>query len=197
MYRKCTTVKTENQQRKLEQTLFEVLQTTPYPDISVVSLFEKAGLTRKIFYRLFGCKDDVLYALIDHTLMDYTAAACTDGNRQEKVWMEQKRVFSFWYENRELLDVLERNHMSNILVERSIQHVLSEQIPISRLFGTTGLIPESDAYYYLIFFVRGIMEIVFHWHRTNYEKSIEEMTQIMLRLMPNFPASSYENDAAI
>jgi hypothetical protein len=41
------------------------------------------------------------------------------------------------------------------------------------------------------------MEIVFHWHRTNYEKSIEEMTQIMLRLMPNFPASSYENDAAI
>lgn len=71
MYKRCTTERAAQQQRRIEECLLNEMHKRDYRDITVSSLCEQAELSRKTFYRLFGSKDDVLQALIDHTLMDY------------------------------------------------------------------------------------------------------------------------------
>ena len=71
MYLNCCNERSAEKQRRLEQCLLELMQTEVYDNISVSALCEKAGISRKTFYRLFTCKIDVVYGLLDHTLMDY------------------------------------------------------------------------------------------------------------------------------
>ena len=79
MYTRCTTEKSAAQQALLEKTLLQTMAQQPYSEISVSFLCEEAGLSRKTFYRLFNNKDDVLTALIDHTLIRYMAYHPTNG----------------------------------------------------------------------------------------------------------------------
>ena len=70
MYTLCSTEKTAQQQAVFEKTFLQMLLERNYDDITVSDLCRRAGLSRKIFYRLFERKADVLYSLIDHTLLE-------------------------------------------------------------------------------------------------------------------------------
>ena len=70
MYTLCTTEKTALQQRQFEQAFLEYSLEVPYDDITISELCRRAGLSRRIFYRLFERKADVLYALLDHTMLE-------------------------------------------------------------------------------------------------------------------------------
>ena len=70
MYTLCTTEKTAQQQQQFEQTFLQMLLESHYDDITISDLCRRAGLTRKMFYRLFEKKADVLSSLIDHSLLN-------------------------------------------------------------------------------------------------------------------------------
>ena len=61
MYTLCATEKTAMQQRQFEEAFIELLREYPYDTITISQLCRYAGLSRKIFYRLFERKSDVLY----------------------------------------------------------------------------------------------------------------------------------------
>ena len=69
MYRKCSTEISVQNQRKVTAGLLELMRETPYEDITVSSLCQCAGITRRIFYHLFSNKTDALYALIDNVIL--------------------------------------------------------------------------------------------------------------------------------
>ena len=56
MYTMCSTEKTAQQQLKFEETFLQMLLETHYDDITISELCRRAGLSRKIFYRLFEKK---------------------------------------------------------------------------------------------------------------------------------------------
>ena len=64
MYTLCSTEKTADQQRIFEKTFLQMLLESNYDDITISELCRRAGLSRRIFYRLFERKSDVLYALL-------------------------------------------------------------------------------------------------------------------------------------
>ena len=80
-------------------------------DISIVSLCQEMGVSRKTFYQYFDTIEDVLYIMIDKELR--TGFLLLEYDPQIK------EFFEFWKKNRSLLDILEKNAMSNILVERA------------------------------------------------------------------------------
>ena len=69
MYRKCSTEVSVQNQQKVTTALLKLMQETLYEDITVSSLCQCAGITRRIFYHLFSNKTDALYALIDHVIL--------------------------------------------------------------------------------------------------------------------------------
>ncbi|MCC8246798.1 TetR/AcrR family transcriptional regulator [Saccharothrix luteola] len=52
----------------------ELLETSPNGDISTRGVGEKAGVQQPVIYRLFGDKDSLLAAVVDHWFAQYLAA---------------------------------------------------------------------------------------------------------------------------
>lgn len=185
MYRRCTTQKTTNQQRHLEKTLLEMLQLQPFSDITVSALCEKAGLSRNIFYRLFDSKQDVLYALIDGAIADYVRfqpvgapAAWAPGSAVEA-------FFRHWKAQKPLLDALEKNKLSILILERSMLYVFQEDSATLRVFQ--GKEPENVTEV-LLYHLSGLMTLVLSWYYSGYGKTPEEMAKIAQYILENPPA---------
>lgn len=175
MYRICTTEKTTNQQRQFETTLLDMLQAQTYESISISELCREAGMSRKTFYRLFDAKADVLFALVDHTLLDYQKyeqdATVGPGGLH--------RCFAFWREQKPLLDALDSNGVISLLMDRSIRLISTEDADLVHILGAD----EENAFETLLFSINAIYSLIFYWHSTGYEKSIDEMSALMMKLL--------------
>ena len=119
MYRKCSTEVSVQNQRKVTAGLLKLMQETAYEEITVSSLCQCAGITRRIFYHLFSNKTDALYALIDNVLLGI------EGYRMD-LSDETLRFSLYWREQETFFDALYRNGLSNMLLERMITSVLDE-----------------------------------------------------------------------
>lgn len=178
MYKKCTTEKSALQQRRMEQALLELLQSKPYGEITVCEICEWAGLSRKVFYRLFSGKDSVLHALVDHTILDYLSF----GSEERKQCDELEQFFAYWLHHRKLLDVLHENGKINLLLERELAQAYSERGFVREFFGLQDH-PHSSQL--VMFYLSGIMSLVVGWYLRGFSESCEEMADILRQLLSN------------
>lgn len=176
MYTLCSTEKTALQQRQFERAFLMLSQEIPYDDITISELCRRAGLSRKIFYRLFERKADILYALLDHTILDLQTyqpdpAAGTGGLH---------RFLAFWRDQKPLLDVLKQNKTSSLLTEAAIRHILREGSEFSTLLGLNDSLYGREA---LLFYISGIFALVLNWHDQDYSQSIDELSAALMYLL--------------
>ena len=61
---------------KIEAAFRAAVPTTPYSSISVTALCEQAGISRKLFYRRFRGKDDVLHQIFARDVTDPLEELC-------------------------------------------------------------------------------------------------------------------------
>jgi AcrR family transcriptional regulator len=165
MYRKCSTEVSVQNQQKVTAGLLKLMQETPYEDITVSSLCQCAGITRRIFYHLFSNKTDALYALIDNVILGI------EGYRLD-VADETLRFFLFWREQKAFFDALYRNGLSNLLPERMITCVLDEAYDVRYWLKAYDPDTATDI---IIFHLCGIMGLTYSWYRSGYQKTPEEM----------------------
>ncbi|MBQ7001847.1 MAG: TetR/AcrR family transcriptional regulator [Oscillospiraceae bacterium] len=180
MYTLCTTEKTALQQWQFEQAFLEYSLEVPYDDITISELCRRAGLSRKIFYRLFDRKADVLYALLDHTMLD--AAGYTPDPSVGPG--ELHRFLAFWRSQKPLLDVLQMNRSSSMLTEAAIRHMKRENSKFLHCFGT------DEAGYgreILLFYVSGIFSLLLDWHQQDFSASIDQMADALMYLLSTTP----------
>lgn len=180
MYRQCTTEKTAKQQKLFEETLLADMQIYPYHDITITNLCKKTGLTRNIFYRLFDSKDDVLFALIDNCFMECSHMILNAKNSKDNLL----KFFTFWKSKKALLEIIDKNDMSNLLISRGI--VCCYRID----FGMQEFIDvDWDNYSQEIFsfFVSGFTGLLYNWYRNDFNRTPEEMVEIAYQLMANPP----------
>lgn len=180
MYTLCVTEKTAQQQRQFEQTLLQMLLVSEYDDVTISDLCRKAGLSRKIFYRLFERKADVLYALIDHTLME--ASTYIPDESVGPGGLHQ--FFAFWRTQGDLLDVLQNINNSFILTDRAIRFVLNENAEVVHTFGAdVGKFGLET----IMFYLTGIFTLVLAWHKQGYNHSVDEMSELLMNLLSTAP----------
>ena len=153
------------------------MQETPYEDITVSSLCQCAGITRRIFYHLFSNKTDALYALIDNVILGI------EGYRLD-VPDETLRFFLYWREQESFFDSLHRNGLSNLLLERMIISVLDEAYDVRYWLKAYDPDTATDI---IIFNLCGIMGLTYSWYRSCYQKTPEEMAQRINRLVASSP----------
>ena len=176
MYTLCTTEKTAQQQYKFEQTFLQMLQDMSYDEITISDLCRRAGLTRKMFYRLFERKADVLFSLIDHTLLD----ASTYIPDESVGPGELHRFFAYWQSQSDLLDALMKHQNSGLLSDRAVRFALNEDTTLVHAFGADE---GKFGYETVVFYITGIFSLVMTWHRQGYNHSIDEMSQLMMDIL--------------
>ena len=182
MYRKCVTRKTAQQQRLFEETLLSAIQEQALSEITVSSLCDRAGLSRNIFYRLFDEKQDVLTALVDHTLTSYLAFSTGAPDAGKESHMEV--FFSFWQRQKPLLDGLRRSNLSSLLLERSVEYVLTEVPELLSQFHAEDPGLTTDV---MLYHISGLMTLVINWHHNGFSKSVSQMARIAEQILLNPP----------
>jgi len=175
MYRQCTTEKTVNQQRLFQEVFFKLLQTRSYQEITVSELCEEVGLTRNIFYRLFDNKKDILYSIIDQSFYECTHALSLTSPSENLL-----SLFKFWKKKKKLFDILIKNDLSGLIIERGILY--SHQLDSGSHQWIDSNLDELREET-LCFYVNGFLGLILEWHRSGYARSAQEMAEITYQFL--------------
>ena len=185
MYKLCKTEQSAARQRQLEQGLLAAISVRRYEDLSVSDLCAQLNIPRKSFYRYFSSTEGALHALLDHTLMSFESFV-TPSSHPRSLEGDISQFFEFWLAQRPLLDALERNGLSGLLIERSLVYAVSAAaIPRRFLPNDTPAIQEQV----VTFAVCGLMSMAIRWHHTGFRTPVSQMAETAVRLLsqPLFP----------
>jgi len=175
MYKHCTTEESVQRQRQLEGCLLQLMQSLPYPQITVSHICNLAGISRKSFYRYFGSREDCLYALIDHCIIDGASVYLPEHTEHPQSFPLYLRFFRYWRDTAPLLDVLSRNNLHSCLTERLLHYAQQEERDFHYYLGGSA----DDSYEQVLFMVTGLVGVIFHWHSTNFQKTPAQMAELM------------------
>lgn len=186
MYKLCRTEQSFARQRQLELGLLDAMKHRRFDEISVSDLCEYLGIPRKSFYRYFSSKDGALFALLDHTLMEFYDGTPMEGMRGNTPLIDLERFFSFWYAHKDLLDALQRSSLSGMLVERATALVRDEQLMATYMSNWDQFLQNIA----ISFAVCGLMSMVFQWYVEGFQIEPKDManaaTTLLTRpLVPN------------
>ena len=179
MYKNCQTEQSYRRQREMERGLLQLMLCKNYEDIAVSDLCEHLQIPRKTFYRYFSGKDGALYALIDHIMADFFQMSLSNKKAGDNGLRDLDLFFIYWYENKELLDALQRSSLSGILVERATSFALREG-HLPRKFKS---VPPRLQGIALSFAVCGLLAMVLGWHRQGFDIPPEDMTRLAINML--------------
>lgn len=175
MYKLCKSEQSAARQRQLEQGLLKAMLTKRYEEISISDLCDQMEIPRKSFYRYFSNKDGALFALLDHTLMEFEQSSDPyDKAFGSRALGDLEQFFVFWYERRDLMDALVRNRLSGMLVERATSHALHERMMPSYLLSKD----EKSQHLALTFAICGLLSMVMQWHQNGYQEPPAQMARV-------------------
>lgn len=181
VYKLCKTEQSAARQRQLELGLLEAMGTHHYEQITVSDLCEWMQIPRKSFYRYFSGKDGALHALIDHTLLEYSAGSgYWVPVKKNSTRRELEELFRFWKANKQLLDALNRNGLSGVLIERAIGYAL-DVAGLNRREDQKAILTEQE--HMTVFASCGLMSMIVQWHDGGYALSPQQMALIAQRIL--------------
>lgn len=177
MYKQCKTEESAQRQRQFESALLKAMGEKAYHEISVTELCQQVGIARKNYYRYFDNKEDVLCALLDHTILDYSLYENPEILDSSESPKEIVQFLSYWEQQKPLLDALQHNGLSTKLVERVLEHAWTQDSGFLRLLG------EKADKNTVLFTVSGILTLIITWHHLGYQQSKEQFASDIYRLM--------------
>lgn len=186
MYKLCKTEQSAARQRELEKQLVVLMNSRRYEEITVSDFCNHAGIPRKAFYRYFSSKDGALYALIDHTMLEYEGfTEPYERGESRTLVKDMESFFLFWKHRKDVLDALQYSGLSGILIERAIEFVRNGSLLSRFLPKESPKVQEKVVQ----FGVSGLMIMVTTWHHEGYPDTPREMAELALRLVsqPLFP----------
>lgn len=160
MYKICKTPKSEARQREFQDTLIKMLEKQKMKDITIVALCQEMGISRKTFYQYFDTIEDVLYATIDKELRN--------GFLLLEITPQVVEFFQFWKDRKNLLDLLEKNGMSELLVYRA--NFLSD-LEKGEMYTLQKMKYAG--------WMSALLTVLVLWHHGGMKQSLEEMTELV------------------
>ncbi len=188
MYKLCKTEQSAARQRELELALADMMMLQRYEEITVSEFCSYAKIPRKAFYRYFSSKDGALYALIDHTMLEYEHFRDLEERGSNKI-RELESFYQFWMHQKPVLDALEASGLSGVLLERAITPVANESAMSKSASGDHRFMQQQI----IRFVVSGVMIMVVNWHHEGYRQSPRQMAELTSRML-NEPLFQYVKD---
>jgi len=178
MYKRCITEQSARRQRELEQGLLNAMLSHGYESVNISELCDELGVPRKSFYRYFNGKEGALYALIDHMLLDFSGEVFSEEASAAMDTME--RFFTYWKDNRRFVDAIVKNDLISTFVWRCLSRSMETDVIAEKLLS---LHSGTKREYVVMFFVSGLLSLMFQWHHGGFAESPREMASVALHLM--------------
>ena len=180
MYKLCKSEQSAARQRTLELGLLDMMQSVPFEQISITDFCDRMNIPRKAFYRYFSDKESALYALIDHTLMEYENFPPITKKGKRTILTDLEQFLLFWKEQKMLLDALQRSNLMPLLASRTMEYAVH--------FGGISARFLADAQdellpYQMEFALTGMLSMVIKWHSGGFREPAAQLAAILARLL--------------
>ena len=146
------------------------------------------NMPRKAFYRYFDSKEDALYALIDHSMSDYSGfTADRAGETDRSLTLEIEEYFKFWYEKRDFLSAIDRSGLIGVFIERTVNYPVNDRISVVRFLPEEDEVSRDKIFKFAF---AGLVYTVIAWYRDGFIESTRDMAKISGRMLryPLFPS---------
>lgn len=187
MYKLCKTEQSAQRQREIEQALFSMMEKKNFVDITITEICLSLNMPRKTFYRYFDSKDDALYALIEHTMFEYSGFHEENNESVERTLKKEiYGFFDFWVQRKHFLDVFNRNFMLDKLIEVSVNLPIKDVVSISKFLPDDNEWAQKKIFK---FAVGGLTTALVDWYKEGFKTNISDMVDLSCRILsqPLFP----------
>lgn len=148
----------EQSRQMIEEALFALMKKKPYAEISVSEITKRADISRRTFYRLYQGKEDVIPGYFDRLCEKYQSSyKPVKGYAIEQIATE---FFSFWYQHREFLLLLNKNGLESMLymgINRASERVIRSRI------GEHPLQQMPELIYFVDYSTGGFINLLYRW----------------------------------
>ena len=181
MFKLCKTEESARRQREIEASLFELMHTKHYDDISITELCLRLNMPRKAFYRYFDSKDDAIRAFLLHTLSEYRGFDMSEKEMKNRsLRRELEMYFSFWQDHRDILITFERSGMLELVTELSVSFPIGERVSTARFLPDDS---EHTRDMVFRFAFAGLVRLMLDWYKSGFAASARQMSTLAVRLM--------------
>lgn len=168
-----------SRQLKIEESLLRKMESTPYDRISIADLCRQMGISRQLFYTYFPDKDACLYSLIDRFLQDSIDEIFFSAQR-DNLYDASVGYLSYWRKHSDFLDVIVRQQMKSLVIERSYLY-FKKHNDVIMLHLSTPDVEADDSILWLYSAIRFIA--LLQWHESGYALPVEKMAVKYLRML--------------
>ena len=141
------------------EALFKLMESTPYPDITIYKIEKKAGVGRATFYRYFSNKEEVVRFFFDHTKSEFAEEQIYRPRCAEDYEEVIKRVIRYIKAHKRHLQLLCKAHLEYIYfdyVDRSLLNLFRSEFDDDNIYKAAG-------------YAGAITNITLHWAKNDCE----------------------------
>ncbi len=154
------------------------MASIPYDRICVADMCRQMGISRRLYYTYFPDKESCLVSLVDRMVRNsidetYFQFSNLDINKRTIHYL------SYWKEHSDFLDILFRQNMKALFIERSYLYFKEEGIVIDLL--STPEVEADDSILWLFTAVQ--FTALMQWHESGYQLPVEKMAVKYQRML--------------
>lgn len=179
MYKACHTEQSSLRQRQIAEVFLDLVQETPLERLRVADLCREAGVARKVFYRYFEGKEDVLLFLADTLYNEMQLQFSQIPFRCGSVRREEcRRFFQFWAERKRILNLILEGSCSAALQDVLLRWCAEEHPALAAQVEQDWRRKGSMA-----FLASGLRGLLLFWRDGGYRQTPEELAALLLELL--------------
>lgn len=158
--------------KALAASFKELMATTPFDKISILSITDRCGLNRQSFYYHFQDKFELINWIFETEVIATAVGGITDEN-----WSERIRDLLTIMQNEKAFYTNAIKHTNNEFSKYLLSVTKSEYIDvIKQLQEIKGKsIPEDDEFFISSFFAHGTSGIIIEWIENDMSETPEKM----------------------
>ena len=169
-----------SRQLKIEECLLQNMAQLPYDRISVADLCRQMGISRRLYYTYFPDKDSCLISIIDRVVRESIESLPDVPINSDSMFTVTVAYLSYWREHADILDLVVRNNLKALIVERSFLYFKNHEQNVLNLLNTPQF-KADDSILWLYVAIRYV--VLWQWHENQYALSVEEMAAKYLRML--------------
>lgn len=174
----------QKSQEIISKALLNLMETSPFDEITVSEICAHTSLVRKTFYNNFSSKEDVISYIVTNLIQQYTSMII-----EQKQFTQQSMsylFFQFGQQNKDTLLLLIKYKLFYIF-----QCEFKEQLPyINRMVPNNSLtdLKDDEVSYIFAFNTAGITCLLELWLKNNLNKTPEEMSTLYMTAARDYRA---------
>ena len=162
---------------RITAALFELLEKTPFAQITISEICSRAGVARKTFYRNFTSKLAVVERIVDQVFYEFM-------QKYDFKTSGARKIYKYWYEyilcTKEFSAIFFDPDLYLFIVEKIRKFV---QIEIEEALYSTASFDPLYTDYYLSFAAAGIASLMREWMKNDFQAPSDTMAATTARLL--------------